>query len=370
MAAESEGTRAHGTGAIDGGNPRVEARLLVDHIAAIAGEDVRVGVHFKLDRGWHIYWRNPGDAGLPTRLEWKIDHATVDAISAPAPRVFSEGPLTTFGYAGDVLLSNAVRFSQGEAERRRILVTAKFLACRVQCVPGRIELQGEIRVGARSIPAPDDTQAIFDEFAARVPRTPADLGLEIEAVYSQSAIRPGDSFLAALLVRPSDGTDDSPQSVRLPRQTEPDASFISDRLASFDVRASGTRPHPTFANGFLVNIQGQRANKAALDAPARLRGVLPIQLSDVGERWVEVDVPIPTAAAGTTVTAIGYSWLAAALLHESSPPPPEYADKPPSIRRRPNNVHQKIPRPSSLQDQVSGHQLGELQQDAYRPWQS
>ena len=47
-----------------------------------------------MQKGWHTYWQNPGDSGLPTTLEWKLP-AGVEAgpIEWPAPRVLPVGPL-------------------------------------------------------------------------------------------------------------------------------------------------------------------------------------------------------------------------------------------------------------------------------------
>jgi thiol:disulfide interchange protein DsbD len=92
---------AVGEGARQGDDARVEARLLIDASEVQPGEPFDVGVLFEMDRGWHIYWRNPGESGLPTRLDWQIQDAAVGPIRWPAPEVFDEqdGLLTTFGYA-------------------------------------------------------------------------------------------------------------------------------------------------------------------------------------------------------------------------------------------------------------------------------
>ena len=91
---------ARGVGAVDDGDPRVEARLLFDHSVATAGGKLRAGVYFELDRGWHIYWRNPGESGLPTQLDWQVEAAQVGPVQLPGPEVFTEGGLTTYGYSG------------------------------------------------------------------------------------------------------------------------------------------------------------------------------------------------------------------------------------------------------------------------------
>ena len=58
-----------------------------------------------LDEHWHVYWRNPGDAGLPPRINWKLpDGFTAGEIMWPTPEVIVTEPLVSYGYHGDVLL--------------------------------------------------------------------------------------------------------------------------------------------------------------------------------------------------------------------------------------------------------------------------
>ena len=66
---------AHAMGAFDDDEPRVEARLLVHPDDPDSDRSVRIGVLFDLDPGWHLYWRNPGETGLPTLLRWQVDGA-------------------------------------------------------------------------------------------------------------------------------------------------------------------------------------------------------------------------------------------------------------------------------------------------------
>ena len=50
----------------------VEAELVAERSALVPGEPLTVALRLTMDRGWHTYWRNPGDSGLPTTLEWKL----------------------------------------------------------------------------------------------------------------------------------------------------------------------------------------------------------------------------------------------------------------------------------------------------------
>jgi len=62
---------ARGDGAVFGG-PATQTRLLLSAESAQPGETVWAGVELKMAPGWHTYWRNPGDAGLPTTMTWTL----------------------------------------------------------------------------------------------------------------------------------------------------------------------------------------------------------------------------------------------------------------------------------------------------------
>ena len=55
----------------------VTARLVAESDTVAPGGQVAVLLHLEIREGWHTYWRNPGDTGLPTKLEWQIEGAEV-----------------------------------------------------------------------------------------------------------------------------------------------------------------------------------------------------------------------------------------------------------------------------------------------------
>ena len=85
--------------------PHVEAELVAGSTAIEPGKPLTVALRLKMAPGWHTYWRNPGDSGLPTQLSWKLPAGyTAGAIQWPAPERLPAGPLMNFGYEGEVLL--------------------------------------------------------------------------------------------------------------------------------------------------------------------------------------------------------------------------------------------------------------------------
>ena len=50
----------------------VEAELVAERAAAAPGGTLTVALRLKIIPHWHTYWRNPGDSGEPTALEWRL----------------------------------------------------------------------------------------------------------------------------------------------------------------------------------------------------------------------------------------------------------------------------------------------------------
>lgn len=68
-----------------------------------SGPTVPVAVHIKLEKGWHTYWRTPGEAGLAPTFDWTgSENIKETAVKWPAPYRFSTSGLDNFGYVDDV----------------------------------------------------------------------------------------------------------------------------------------------------------------------------------------------------------------------------------------------------------------------------
>ena len=295
-----DGDSARGADGYDEGDPRVEAELLVDAADLRPGETVRVGVLFRMDPGWHIYWRNAGGSGLPTRLDWSFEGARLGPIRWPAPEVFREadGFLTTYGYRDEVLLSNLAEIGPRGPGPMRLSVTAEFVTCRVGCIPGSIALSRVLHVTSRGRPASTAVHAVFARYEERIPKPADAYGLRAEVSYSQSAIRPGDAFRSALVVRCDDATAGC-RGVRLAAEDAWEA-FVPDLVPEVELEAVG---HEATDDGFVLVLKGRAFSKDPGVREQRLRGLVPVLLE--GSRTlVEVDAPLPRAAAGESVSTV------------------------------------------------------------------
>lgn len=142
----------------------VTAELIAEHASVQPGGRTRVGVHFDLEAGWHIYAKEPGDAGLPTSIEWSApSYATFGPLEWPkAEELLDPGDIRTFGYSGAVTLASTLRLSPSTLLATEVPIRAKvkWLACRDICIPGVAELELTLPV-TETAPTPSTHAELF-----------------------------------------------------------------------------------------------------------------------------------------------------------------------------------------------------------------
>ena len=155
------------------------AAVRVDHLrielvsessTLVPGRTTWLGLRLQHDPHWHTYWINPGDSGLPTRLNWQLpERYTADPIDWPAPSRFKVGGLYNFGYDGDVLLPVALHVpdSATPGARVNLAVEAKWLICEEECIPGQAGLQLQLPVARDVVVSP--AAALFAQARASTP---------------------------------------------------------------------------------------------------------------------------------------------------------------------------------------------------------
>jgi len=132
---------------------QAEVELVAERDALVPGEPITVALRLAAIPGWHTYWRNPGDSGEPTRIEWRLPPGFVAGeIEWPAPVRIPVGPLMNFGYKGEVLLLTRVLPPAGLAADRPVTLRAKafWLVCEVQCLQQDAELSVELPVARKT----------------------------------------------------------------------------------------------------------------------------------------------------------------------------------------------------------------------------
>src|SRR6202171_1877141 len=121
----------------------VEAEIVAEQSALIPGRPNTVALRLVMERGWHTYWQNAGDSGLPTTLTWKLpDGLKAGPIQWPAPRALPVGPLVNYGDEGEVLLLSDIATVPDFLSRKTVTLSARadWLVCKEICIPEGADL--------------------------------------------------------------------------------------------------------------------------------------------------------------------------------------------------------------------------------------
>jgi thiol:disulfide interchange protein DsbD len=130
-------------------NDGTQAELWLEARQASAGESIMAGVHLQMPPGWHTYWRNPGDSGAPTEIEWDLpEGVTAGAIQWPVPEKFVVQELTSYGYHDEVVLLVPLELAADLAKGELTLkAEVNWLECKELCIPGSAQVSARLDVG-------------------------------------------------------------------------------------------------------------------------------------------------------------------------------------------------------------------------------
>ncbi|GJE11386.1 protein-disulfide reductase DsbD family protein [Methylobacterium longum] len=148
----------------------VRSSLAAEPAAVAGAQPFTLAVRMQVKPGWHVYWRNPGDSGLPPEVTWTLPAGfNAGAIRWPAPERIPIATLMNYGYEGEVTLLVPVTPppSLDPADPVRIQAKLTYLVCETECVPGSADLALTLPVGE---PKPDPANAeLFARARAALP---------------------------------------------------------------------------------------------------------------------------------------------------------------------------------------------------------
>jgi DsbC/DsbD-like thiol-disulfide interchange protein len=257
-----------------------------------AGSAVDLGLYFQLDKGWHIYWIDPGDSGEPPRVEWQLPSGlTAGAIEWPAPQRFqTSSSIVDYGYVDSVLLIVPVHVNADAAARPAADIGAavKLLICSHEmCVPGKAQLS--LTLPIKSQPSPDARNADLFRAARKSLPQPAPANWKLSVLDT----RDSSLVLKADFGRPAGGRQ------IVDAQTSDGVGHPITQAFFFPLAESqieNAAPQQlSLANGFQLTL---RKSDQLLELIARLKGVLVFSGdSNHWEQSYSIDVPISFPAA-------------------------------------------------------------------------
>ncbi len=122
----------------------VTAELVAERSAVQPGASLQIGLRLQHIPLWHTYWRNPGDSGLPTTIEWQLPAGSqIGDIEWPAPKRLPIGPLVNYGHEGELLLpmSFTAPADARPGTNLRLRAKASWLVCHDVCIPESATLE-------------------------------------------------------------------------------------------------------------------------------------------------------------------------------------------------------------------------------------
>lgn len=236
----------------------IAASMAFETRTPAAGDEVLVAIRMVPETGWHGYWSNPGEVGLPVKARWQAPAGvTFSSLRHPAPHLLDVQGIASYVHEGLFTLLATMRVPEGQARGTRlpVRVALNWLVCSdTLCVPESATLSADLTVGNGT---PDATGArILAAAENAMPRPLRDTRYWRDGadwVFSVPVEQVGDAHLFPI----DDGWFDAASRQR---------SSISDGRRFIRVQANGEPPRASF-RGVLADSSGSRSFTAARATP-------------------------------------------------------------------------------------------------------
>lgn len=290
----------------------VRVNMIAEERSVQPGRPFWVSINVDLDIGWHTYWKNPGEAGLATSVEWTLPQGfEVAELLWPTPNRFTEKGVITFGYSEPFALLAKIIPAKGAADLSHVnlIATVRWVTCNDgNCLPGDTSATLTLPVST-SYPVRDASQtALFDTARGKLPK----VDLETVAEDSQNRIRVMmtpqqlrlDDFVAAYFVPAEAGKVSYRQFLNLERSND-GKSYIAEIIKTPEGKETGV----SRIEGVLL-LQPKTGTSttpvaALIDAPVKASG----QVADASDSLAQEGPQ--TSSAGEFEGGIGLALLMA-----------------------------------------------------------
>ena len=258
--------------------PHLHVQLVTPDDMIYPGGANMIGLYFKLEPGWHVYWKNAGDSGEAPRIQWTLpEGVTAGPMQFPAPKRLPLGPLMDFGYENEVLFPMKLEVAPTVRQGKAVLhAKVNWLVCREVCIPGKAELETVLGMLPTAPPAQAGSAVDADLMSRFEKLLPQPLPADYKVVFQPTK----DGFRLGVVTG----------------RKEREAAFFPDEQNILDNPAKQTII-PT-AKGLILELKKDASLSAA---PAQLAGVLEL----AGGRAFAIAAPPGKVEAG----GLEFFWL-------------------------------------------------------------
>ena len=244
----------------------VSAKLISAQADISPGQEFYVGILLKMEDEWHTYWRNPGDAGLATTVDWELPAGfTAGDILWPLPEKDVTSDVVSYYYDDEVALLTKIKAPEDIPEKIEIKGKVKWLMCKEKCIPGSEEVSLFLVDGPEARKVSKRHVKMIENSLKSLPVQPD--GMKFKAYREDKKI----------LLRIDTDTDILPH-----------VQFYPYNGGIYDDTAGQPK----------INIEEQKylsipMRDLRLEEPERLSGILVVDQPAKGKKYsIEIDVPI------------------------------------------------------------------------------
>jgi thiol:disulfide interchange protein DsbD len=275
--------------AVNEGSSHVQVELFQEEETIQPNHPFWIALHLNLEEGWHVYWKNPGDAGIPLKVEWNLPEGfEAGPLQWPFPEKFTVADMVGFGYNGDVILLSQITPPAKLDPNGKISlkVQVKWLVCSaLTCQPGSASATLPLTISSDSPRPRAEFTAVFEQARSKIPRT----HVEVKTIRKQGIVQ---------LEVPQETSDSQEGSIR-------DAYFFPEQKDVIDHSIEPTvAPSTENSNRYLVNLKG--SDEIGAKSP-NLKGVLVLHTkkgTKESVQAIDIDSPIEEEGANDTLSLL------------------------------------------------------------------
>ena len=252
----------------------VQVQLVAETASVASAATLWVDVNFAIKPGWHIYWRNPGDSGLPTAIEWDLPPGfSAGSIRWPVPEHFVQGGIGNYGYAGsaDLLVPITAARDLVPGDTAVLAGEASWLVCADICIPGGAKLSLSLPVAAGPVAVDPTAAALFAGIRRQLP-LPAPFETRFNSDAHEYRLRVPESALVGR--RDPSGTFFPSNDALIDHAAETRATRRADGLEIVMPKAAAAAAVPPTLDGVLV-LRGRDEAERAFEISANPASELP-----------------------------------------------------------------------------------------------
>ena len=269
---------------LPGSKDPVKIQMIAEDTTIKAGTPFWVAIHLNIDEKWHIYWKNPGETGYPTSVEWSLPegfHAS--DLYWPYPEQFTTAEILGYGYEKEATLLVKITPPEQLPANTAVKIGAvvRWLTCSdIQCLPGDSEAEITLPVSLDMPKHDDKVAAAFSKARAKLPKKE----WNIRAQEKDGKI--------VLLVNPAE------------KITINDGYFYPDEKNQIDAKEiDHFKINSEVSNQFSVTLSPSQHLEGGIKKIGKLKGVLVAYNKDnpaASTEAIEIDVPIESKVISTS----------------------------------------------------------------------